>query len=208
MSTADIATEMRLIPASAGILMSPEEFDAVTDYDETVNYELVHGVLVVTPMASLAERSPNDLLGYWINSYRYQHAAGSCVVETAFEQYLSIRDNRRRADRVIWITQAGRRPDPHSDVPTIVIEFVSAGKAAWRRDYIEKRDEYLEVGVVEYWIFDRFQRSMTVYGRMDGKTTEHVLSPKEIYRTALLPGFELPLVELLDKADEWRGADE
>src|SRR5436190_14212963 len=118
MSTAEDSTEMRLVPASAGIRMTPEEFDAVSDYDDSVNYELVRGVLVVTPMASLAERSPNDLLGYWINSYRYQHPAGSCVVETAFEHYVSIRDNRRRADRVIWIAQAGHRPDPNRDVPT------------------------------------------------------------------------------------------
>lgn len=205
MSTADIATEMRLVPASAGITMTPEEFDAITDYDESVNYELVHGVLVVTPMASLAERSPNDLLGYWINSYRYQHPAGSCVVETAFEQYLSIHGNRRRADRAIWIEQATRRPDPNNDVPTIVVEFVSAGKAAWRRDYIEKKDEYLEAGVGEYWIFDRFRRSMTIYVRSDGKTVERVVGPNESYKTALLPGFELPLAELLCKADEWSG---
>src|SRR5262249_38770881 len=147
MSTAEISPEIRLVPASAGIRMTPDEFDAVTDYDDSVNYELVNGVLVVTPMSSLADRSPNDLLGYWINAYKYQHPAGSCVVETAFEHYVSIRDNRRRADRVIWVAQVGRRPDPNSEVPTIVVEFVSAGKAAWVRDYVEKRDEYLAAGV-------------------------------------------------------------
>lgn len=187
--------------------MTPEEFDAVSDYDDSVNYELVRGVLVVTPMASLAERSPNDLLGYWINSYRYQHPAGSCVVETAFEHYVSIRDNRRRADRVVWVVQAGHRPDPNRDVPTIVIEFVSAGKAAWRRDYVEKRDEYLEAGVAEYWIIDRFQRSLTVCFPADGKPSERIFGANEIYRTAILPGFELPIVQLLNKADEWSGAD-
>ncbi len=39
---------------SAGILMSPDEFDAAADYDESFRYELIHGVLVVTPMASCA----------------------------------------------------------------------------------------------------------------------------------------------------------
>ena len=43
MSTADVSTEMRIVPMSAGILMTPEEFDAVTDYDDSVNFELVNG---------------------------------------------------------------------------------------------------------------------------------------------------------------------
>ena len=37
---------------SAGILMSPAEFDAATDYDESYRFEILHGVLVVTPNAN------------------------------------------------------------------------------------------------------------------------------------------------------------
>jgi hypothetical protein len=37
---------------SAGLLMRPDEFDAVEDYDDSFNYELIQRVLVVTPMAS------------------------------------------------------------------------------------------------------------------------------------------------------------
>src|SRR5437879_855186 len=156
MSTVDLPSRIRLGPESAGLVMSPDEFDAVTEYDDSVNFELIHGVLVVTPMASFAERSPNDVLGFWLRSYREQNPAGNCLIETVFEHYLRTRGNRRRADRVIWIAHAGRRPDPNRDIPTIVVEFVSSGKAAWRRDYIEKRDEYLEAGVAEYWDIDRF----------------------------------------------------
>ena len=128
MSTTEILPGVRLGPESAGILLSPDEFDAATDYDDCFRYELIHGVLVVTPMASGAERSPNDLLGYWLNSYRYQHPAGSCLVETVFEYYLRTRGNRRRADRVIWVADFGSRPNPRTDIPTIVVEFVSSGK--------------------------------------------------------------------------------
>ncbi|MGP0069688.1 MAG: Uma2 family endonuclease, partial [Isosphaeraceae bacterium] len=73
----------------------------------------------------------------------------------------------------------------------------------WRRDYEEKRREYREAGVVEYWIIDRFQRIMTVYqDRQDGPG-EVVVSEHENYRTPLLPGFELPLARLLSGADRW-----
>ncbi len=186
--------------------MSPEEFDAVTDYDDSVNYELIHGVLVVTPTASRSERSPNDLLGYWLQAYRYQHPAGSCLVETVFEEYLRTHNNRRRADRVIWIARAGSKPDPQIDIPTIVVEFVSEGKAAWQRDYVENRDEYLQAGVVEYWVVDRFRRVLTVYTRQDGKVAEQIIRENEVYWTALLPGFELALKELLAAADRYRSA--
>jgi Uma2 family endonuclease len=64
---------------------------------------------------------------------------------------------------VIWVARGERHPDPDVDIPTIVVEFVSPGKAAWRRDYIEKRDEYLETGVIEYWVIDRFSRQLAVY---------------------------------------------
>jgi Uma2 family endonuclease len=204
MIATETAINARLGLESAGILMSPDEFDAATDYDDCFRYELIHGVLVVTPMASCAETSPNDLLGYWLNSYRYQHPAGSCLVETVFEYYLRTRSNRRRADRVMWVARAGHRPDPRTEIPTIVVEFVSTGKAAWRRDYVEKRDEYLEAGVGEYWVIDRFRRILTVYwNRDDGTAAESSTGENEVYRTSLLPGFELPLAELLAAADLW-----
>jgi Uma2 family endonuclease len=96
------------------------------------------------------------------------------------------------------------RPVPNADVPTIVVEFVSPGKAAWRRDYIEKRDEYLEAGVLEYWVIDRFCRQLTVYSLHAGKPTERVVNEPEIYRPELLPGFELPLAA----ADRWGQVDQ
>lgn len=42
---------------------------------------------------------------------------------------------------------------------------------------------------------------MTVFRK--GKA-EQVVAEKEIYRTGLLPGFELPLARLLELADQWR----
>jgi len=203
MSTVVTPTGLRLDAESAGLLMSADEFDAVTDYDDSVKYELIRGVLVVTPMSSRAERSPNDLLGHWLRSHRDQHPAGNCLLETVFEEYVSTGENRRRADRVIWVAQGDTRPNPQTDVPTIVVEFVSAGKAAWRRDYVEKRDEYLQAGIREYWVIDRFRRLLTVYCRLAGQPPETMVRETEVYCPVLLPGFELLLSELLASADKW-----
>jgi Uma2 family endonuclease len=183
--------------------MTPDEFDAITDYDEQYCYELVNGVLVVTPFATEAERGPNDELGYLLRDFRTHHPQGAALDETLFEQYVRTLNCRRRADRVIWCG-LGRRPDPATDVPTIVVEFPSAGKAAWTRDYVDKRDEYLALGVREYWVIDRFRRVMTVYSIESGQAVEKQIMDGEVHRTGLLPGFELPLARLLAAADRWK----
>jgi Uma2 family endonuclease len=139
--------------------------------------------------------------------YGQQHPAGKCLIETVFEEYLRTSANRRRADRVLWVEHSGRRPDPKTDPPTIVVEFVSAGKAAWQRDYVEKRDEYLQASVVEYWVIDRFRRSLTVFSQECGHPAERVIRETEVYRPILLPGFELPFAELLAAADRWNESD-
>jgi Uma2 family endonuclease len=60
-----------------------------------------------------------------------------------------------------------------------------------------------EVGVVEYWIIDRFEKTMTVFKNIGGTESQIVVKAGEIYRTPLLPGFELPLSQLLTVADDW-----
>jgi Uma2 family endonuclease len=71
----------------------------------------------------------------------------------------------------------------------------------------EKRLQYLDLGVKEYWIIDRFRRTITVYRRepaTTGTDTVVTITESETYRTDLLPGFELPLARLLAIADWWR----
>src|SRR5262249_14009392 len=49
MSTIELEQEDVVGPAMAGTLMSPEEFDAIEDWSEGYVFELIHGVLVVSP---------------------------------------------------------------------------------------------------------------------------------------------------------------
>jgi Uma2 family endonuclease len=193
---------IRLTEASNGMLMTPEEFDAVTDYDDLFVYELIHGVLIVSPHPAEGERGPNDTLGYWLLSYRDQNPEGFRLDATLPEQTIFGSENRRRADRAIWLG-LGRLPNLQLDVPSIVAEFVSKRKRDRTRDYEEKRREYQAIGVSEYWVIDRFQRTMTVYKSLPGELAELIVKAEETYRTPLLPGFELPLAKLLKVADDW-----
>jgi hypothetical protein len=53
-------------------------------------------------------------------------------------------------------------------------------------------------------VIDRFQRVMTVYFDDAGKPGERRVAEGDVYRTDLLPGFELPLARLLAAADKWK----
>jgi Uma2 family endonuclease len=199
MSATGATSAVRLDASCGGSILSPEEFDAIVDYDDGFQYELIHRVIVVNPIPLESETDPNDELGYWLRHYQQTHPKGSSLDATMPERYVSTGDSRRRADRVIW-AGLGRLPDPRSQTPTVVIEFVSRRKRDRARDFQEKRREYLQAGVVEYWIIDRFQRRMTICRR---GYPDRVIGEHQTYTTELLPGFELPLGRLLRIADRW-----
>lgn len=189
----------RLGPESNGLLMTAREFRAIDDVDERFRYELIHGVVIVSPSPAEGERDPNGELDFMLRLYRLNDPSGATLNSTLFEQEIETATGIRRADRVIWCG-LGRQPDPRSDVPAIIVEFVSESTRDRRRDYQVKRVEYAEIGVKEYWIFDRFRRTLTV---CRGPEKPLVVREAATYTTPLLPGFELPLRPLMEAADRW-----
>ena len=195
MSIATSAEPPPIGPADNGKLMTAEEFDAVTDYDGNYVYELIQGVLVVSPVSEPALRDSNEELGCLLR--RHFERNPETLHKTIYGEYIRTADSRRRAGRVIW-AGLGRVPSPKSDIPTIVVEFVSKIRRDRQRDYVFKGDEYCGLGVSEYWIIDRFQRCLTVFRKTEKSTYEEItISENESYQTVLLPGFELPLAQIL-----------
>jgi Uma2 family endonuclease len=72
----------------------------------------------------------------------------------------------------------------------LVMEVVSEGQEARERDLVEKRQEYAEAGIREYWIIDPQEGKITVL-RLAGKQyAVHGEFPKGTVATShLLPGF-------------------
>jgi Uma2 family endonuclease len=191
---------LRLGPRSAGMLLTAKEFDRARG-EKGWRYELINGVLVVSPTPSRKERTPNDRLGQWLWNYRDQHPQGSSLDSTVPEEEIQTKENRRRMDRAIW-AGLGRLPE-QGEAPTIVVEFVSQGKVNQDRDYVAKRAEYREIGVKAYWVVDRFRRSLTVYAFGGEKDEEHLIPEGQKYAPPQLPGFELDVAWLLSFADQW-----
>jgi Uma2 family endonuclease len=190
----------RLGPESAGLILTRDEFLDIEDYAELYRYELIHGVVVVSRIPGPGQRAPNARLDQWLWNYHDSHPQGDTLNDTLPEQMIDTRECIRCADRAIW-AGLGRQSDPSKDIPTIVIEFVSKTNRDRRRDYDEKRAEYAAIGVIEYWVIDRFRRTMTV---CSGNQVVRVVKEKETYQTPLLPGFELRLGELFKIADRYK----
>ena len=190
---------------STGTLMTPEQYDALpTDRRvEGYRYELINGVLVVSPVPRATERSLGDHLGYLLRSHGETHPEGASLDATLPGQIVHGTTQRRYCDRAIW-TGLGRMPDVEVDVSTIAVEFVSRAKRDRVRDYEVKRDEYQTAGVREYWIIDYYHRSMTVHRFEADKTSTFQIDEAGTYQTDLLPGFQLPLASLLRVTDAWK----
>jgi Uma2 family endonuclease len=197
-----VRPRLYLCPGLAGTLMTPEEFDTVTDYQEGYRYELIYGVLVVTPLPLQAETDPNEELGRLLRNYQADHPQGRSLDVTLPQQYIATATSRRQADRVIW-AGLGRMPEPLRDVPTIAVEFVSKRRRDRQRDYVAKRAEYLAAGMAEYWIFDRFRRILTVVTPGPNGPQDQVVAEGDRYESPRLPGFQVPLARILAVADAW-----
>lgn len=194
-------------PRDAGAIMTLDEFEEA-DFELGYRYELIHGVLVVTPPPLEEERDANEELGYLLRDYQKLHPQGKSLDLTLPEQNVRTTGQNRRCDRVIWAGLArrprSRGPVGRRDVPTIIVEFPSSRAADRRRDYEEKKIEYRDIGVREYWIVDRFRRVLTVYHRRGDRWIKRVMHEAETYRTPHLPGFELPLAKLLAISDQYQ----
>ena len=182
-----------------GVRMTPAAFDAITEYDARYEYELVNGVLVVSPAPADGHEAQVDMLAHLLLSYKLNHPEGAALDLTLPGRYVATSWGRRKADRVLWCG-LGRAPDSNVDVPSVVIEVVSPRRRDRVRDYELKRDEYREAGVLEYWLVDPREPSLTTFTAAGG-WAEATSGAGGALTTPLLPGFELPVNALLAVAD-------
>src|SRR2546421_659268 len=80
----------------------------------------------------------------------------------------------------------------------LVIEVVS--EVSRDRDYTEKRDEYWDLGIKEYWIVDAKLEQVLILRRGRSQWTEKKVGSLEFCETKLLPGFKLPCLTIFDAA--------
>src|SRR4051812_39584409 len=188
----------RLIgPADHGQPATLEEF-IEADFEEGHLYELNRGVIEVTEIPGLNHGRIVRRLAQLFMLYdlaqpgliEYSAGGGECRLR------LPGMVSDRHPDQAIYLDFPPPGDSPWTRwIPHIVVEVVSEGGE--ERDHVLKREEYLRIGVREYWIIDPSRRELRVLSREGDVWAEAIFKEGAIYRTPLLPGLEVRLEELL-----------
>jgi Uma2 family endonuclease len=183
--------------ADHGQTMAFEDF-IQSDFEEGWLYELARGVIDVTDVPDLPHgrivQRLSKLIAVYVRENRgvvnYWASGGSCRLRLPGMQ------SDRHPDQAVYLTPPPGGGEIWSRwVPDLVVEVVS--RSGERRDYVEKREEYLLAGVREYWILDPTKRRFLVLERRGDVWSELSVREDETYRTRLLPGLEVTRRELL-----------
>ncbi len=199
-------TVIRIGPGDHGRAMSLAEFDRA-ETQEGHLYELGRGVIVVSDVPNPVHFAQYNALRRQLSAYDLTHpgrihsmgGGGECKL------LISRHESERHPDYAIYNTAP---PSAQEDVwstwvPVIVVEIVSPGSE--HRDYMEKREEYLSFGVLEYWILDLAKDEMLVLRRAGGNWREIKVPAGEGYQTRLLPGLEFDCRRLFEAGREAGG---
>jgi Uma2 family endonuclease len=121
-----------------------------------------------------------------------------------------------RAPDILFVAKRNlaRLSSSHLEGPAdLVVEVVSPGAKARRRDAEDKLREYEKGGVREYWLIDSERRDAGFFSLRAGKYQAMKISGDGIFRSKVLVGFWLktnwlwqsPLPTLRSVQQEWQG---
>lgn len=184
--------------------MTLEEF---LNYDDgtDVRYELVNGVLM--PMG--AESTLNTRIAVFLLLYFSRF--GIPNDRLGIQQYIavnSLKVTARDPDLIVHSEASARSMDgakeaclkPEDPLPSLVIEIVSPGQpgtANYDRDYVEKRREYAERGIPEYWLIDPQRQVVLVLTPWNGGYQEQRFQGNQLIFSPALPSLNLTAEQVL-----------
>ena len=199
MSTAT-AVKIRIGPQHHGKRMSLARFEHAIG-DPGYLYELGRGTVVVMEVPDVSHALQVDNINLQFDRYRGDDLSriylvargGDCKILLPFLA------SERHPDLAVYIYPPHDEQDLWSTwIPDISIEVVSRGSV--HRDYEEKREEYLRVGIKEYWILNIEKNEMLVLVRRGDTWKEVRVHPPEIYETPLLPGLKFSCAQVFNAA--------
>ena len=192
---------IRIGPADNGRRMTLEEFwDAETQ--SGYHYELARGVLEVTQVPGESHYQIIHNLHEMFSEHRRQHPGlilrigrGSDVQYVFPELEID-----RNPDLAVVFREIPTRDVRGRRLSVLGVEVISPGVRARERDYVDKRADYLAVGLLEYWIVDPDEKRVTVLVRrkVDGVAgwEERSFEGDVVIVSDLLPGFAGTVAEL------------
>lgn len=134
---------------------------------DSQRYEIVDGVLYMTPAPSIAHQGAGKWLTYYLTAH-VEVAGRGLVFSAPIDVELGPRDVVQPDVIVVLNERRGIvRPDRIVGAPSLVIEILSPGTAGYdRRD---KQDAYARAGVPEYWLADPAAQTIEVLLLEEGR---------------------------------------
>jgi Uma2 family endonuclease len=181
---------------------------SVEDYlrlDTGLLVEYTDGFVRVLPMPSILHQWIVRFLFEVFNAYVSQHELGEVFFAPLPVQLpVQLTTIKYREPDVVFVRP--ERIETMKGQPVgadLAVEVVSEGKESWERDYVEKRQEYAEAGIAEYWIVDPQERKITVLSLEGNEYREHgIFLVGETATSVLLPKFEVEVKDVFAKCDE------
>ena len=200
---AESVTRVRVGPEDHGRRMSFADFQRAEATTGHI-YELARGVVEVTDIPGRRHALILNEIRLQLGNYTAVHKdvikylGGGAEAKTEMPGM----ESERHPDLSIYLASMPKDEYPWDKwVPSIVIEVVSSGGEAHKRDYETKREEYLAAGVQEYWLVDPQERSMLALTRHGDEWREHRLAADGDWRSSLMPEFELRLAAVFAHLD-------
>lgn len=181
-------------PNLAADLVTVDEFRALVADGQKA--DLIDGVIYMASPDTLRNNDVNMWLVALLRNFIAAKKIGGMILGSRFAFELSeIRAPEPdvayiRADRLHLAEQRGMK-----GAPDIAVEIVSRDSRT--RDYVEKKQLYLEAAVPEYWLIDTLARRCEFLALADGRYEPIPLEDNRIFRSRTLPGFWLDVEWLL-----------
>lgn len=160
--------------------------------------EFSHGYIEVLPMPSISHQFIVLFLFERLKAYVRQRRLGKVLVAPARVRLWP--GKHREPDVFLLLNRSGRRIyEQYVDGADLVMEVVSGGPRDRDRDLVEKRQEYAQAGIPEYWIVDPETETVIVLALTGKEYAEHgSFGRGETATSRLLAGFSIPVDEIFD----------
>lgn len=155
--------------------------------------ELWDGELVMSPTPTPNHQRIVLRLTEELNAFVRQHGLGEVFV-SPLDVILS--QHRVIQPDLFFISNDNKKiiQDRIRGVPDLAIEVISPG--TWKRDRVEKKSLYEQVGIAEYWIVDPESRTIEVFALTNGSYQLHCrATDTETAKSKLLSGFGISFNE-------------
>jgi Uma2 family endonuclease len=166
--------------------------------------ELIDGRLEILPMPTWLHQLIVKFLTKKIDEFILQGTGGAVLFAPLPTKLFP---GTIREPDILYVA-AENLPQPSEKYPSridLVMEVVSEGEDARKRDYEDKRIDYAKASVREYWIVDPEQKMLTVL-TLSGSEYElaQECRPGDTARSLLLGGLTIALDEILALAVKQR----